>query len=199
MYVDRTHLGRSEVMARGGRGLVVVGLHVAVIYIIATCMGIIHAPAIVQPLQAMIIESTQQSKPVQPVVSKPQLEQPALDVQIADPQPQIDVPVETNTAPDPDATQTISDANLQVTRRVEPTYPPASRRAGEQGSVVVNVLVDERGHPQQVKLQNSSGYDKLDQAALQAIQRWVFNPAVRGSQKVTAWTTVRVTFKLENA
>ncbi len=33
---------------------------------------------------------------------------------------------------------------------------------------------------------------------MQAIQRWQFNPAVRDAQKVTAWTTVRVTFQLKN-
>ena len=82
---------------------------------------------------------------------------------------------------------------------MEPVYPPQSRRAGEQGTVVFNVLVDEKGHPQQINIAKSSGFDKLDQSALQAIHRWMFNPAVRGSQKVAAWTSVRVTFRLENA
>ena len=111
-----------------------------------------------------------------------------------------DVPVETAIAP-PDATPTeaISDANLQVTRRVEPTYPSASRRAGEQGVAVFSVLVDPSGHPQTVKVQNSSGYDRLDQAAMEAIRHWTFNPAVRESQKVAAWTSVRVKFQLQTA
>ncbi len=188
---------RSEMLGRGGRVLAVVALHVGVIYLIATSMGIIRAPALIKPMEAVMIDATQQSKPVQPVISKPQLDQPNLDVQVQEPTPDIDVPVEA-APPDPNATQAITDANLQVTRRVEPVYPPASRRANEQGTVVFNVLVDESGHPQQINIQTSSGYDKLDQAAMQAIHRWLFNPALRGSQKVTAWTSVRVTFRLEN-
>ena len=90
-------------------------------------------------------------------------------------------------------------SNLQVTRRVEPSYPPASRRAGEQGTAVFSVLVDPSGHPQQVKVQTSSGFERLDQAAMEAIRHWVFNPAVRDSQKVAAWTSVRVKFQLQNA
>ena len=193
------HVERSEMLGRGGRVLAVVALHAGVIYLIATSMGIIRAPALIKPMEAVMIDATHQAKPVQPVISKPQLDQPNLDVQVQEPTPDIDVPVDV-APPDPNAnaTQAITDANLQVTRRVEPVYPPASRRANEQGTVVFNVLVDESGHPQQINIQTSSGYDKLDQAAMQAIHRWMFNPAMRGSQKVTAWTSVRVTFRLEN-
>ncbi len=64
---------------------------------------------------------------------------------------------------------------------------------------MLSVLVDASGHPQDVKVKTSSGFDRLDQAAVQALHHWMFNPAVRDSQKVTAWTTVRVTWRLENA
>ncbi len=186
----------NENLGRGVRGLVVIGLHVVVIYAIATALGVIRAPTLIKPMEAMLIDSssTHQEKPV---VAKPQMVQPNLDVQVPDPVPQVDEPVETTVAP-PDATDAISDANLKVSRRVDPEYPPASRRAGEQGTAVFNVLVDANGHPQDVKVQTSSGYDRLDQAAMQAIHRWLFNAAVRDSQKVTAWTTVRVTFRLQN-
>ena len=59
-----------------------------------------------------------------------------------------------------------------------------------------NVLVDENGHPKDVTVKTSTGFPRLDQAAIEAIRHWTFNPAVRGAQKVTAWTSVKVTFQL---
>ncbi len=191
----------SQNLARGGRAAIVVGLHVLVIYTIATSLGFVRPPAIIKPMQAMIIDAAQPQHTEKPVISKPQLDQPQLNVPVPEVEPQVEVPVETVATP-PDAappTEAISDANLKITRRVDPSYPPASRRAGEQGTAVLAVLVDANGHPQDIKVQTSSGYDRLDQAAVQGVQRWLFNPAVRDAQKVTAWTTVRVTFKLENA
>jgi len=193
------HAVTIENLARGSRMLLVVALHIAALYAIATSLGVVRPPSIIQPLQATIIEATKQPHVAQPLLAKPQLQQLNVDVQDTPP-PEVDVPVDTTVAP-PDASpnEAISDANLQVTRRVEPSYPPASRRAGEQGTAVFSVLVDPSGHPQQVKVQTSSGFERLDQAAMEAIRHWVFNPAVRDSQKVAAWTSVRVKFQLQNA
>jgi len=193
MYVDR-----SEALARGGRGAIVVGLHLLILYAIATGLGVVKPPSIIQPMEAMLIDSTQSTHTTVPVATKPKLEQPQLNLDVQQPEPVIDVPLDTSPA-QADSSTAITDANLAVSRRVEPVYPPQSRRAGEQGTVVFNVFVDEKGHPQQINIAKSSGFDKLDQSALQAIHRWMFNPAVRGSQKVAAWTSVRVTFRLENA
>ncbi len=193
------HAQTNENLARGSRMLLVVALHIAAIYAIATSLGVVRPPSIIQPLQATIIQATQSTHIERPVFAKPQLQQLNVDVQETPP-PEVEVPVDTTVAP-PDATpnDAISDANLQVTRRVEPNYPPASRRAGEQGTAVFSVLVDPTGHPQDVKVQTSSGFPRLDQSAMEAIRRWMFNPAIRGSQKVAAWTSVRVKFQLQTA
>lgn len=193
------HAQTNENLARGSRMLLVAALHIAAIYAIATSLGVVRPPSIIQPLQATIIEATKSTHVERPVLAKPQLQQLNVDVQDTPP-PEVDVPVDTTVAP-PDATpnDAISDANLQVTRRVEPNYPPASRRAGEQGTAVFSVLVDPSGHPQEVKVQTSSGFPRLDQSGMEAIRRWMFNPAIRGSQKVAAWTSVRVKFQLQAA
>ena len=196
------HVQTRENVGRGARAALVIALHLLVIYAIAVSLNVVRAPAFVKPIQAVMIDSQQPAHEEKPVLSKPQLSQPDLNVPLPETPPVVDEPVETAIAPSPDPTPTnsnsISDANLQVTRRVDPAYPPASRRAAEQGTAVLSVLVDASGHPQDVKVQTSSGFDRLDQAAMQAIHRWVFNPAVRDSQKVTAWTTVRVAFRLED-
>jgi protein TonB len=118
----------------------------------------------------------------------------------------VTTPVETITVPpvteapsaEPSTAPAIMEAkSLSVTRRVEPVYPPASRRLDEEGVVRLRVLVDERGRPQEVQVAKSSGFDRLDQAAVTAVRRWQFSPAMQASGAVTAWTQVNVVFKLD--
>lgn len=79
-----------------------------------------------------------------------------------------------------------------------PTYPLSARRRGIEGTVLVRAEVAAGGECQRVELKKSSGSDALDQAALEAVKKWRFVPAKRGSQAVVAWVEVPITFKLEN-
>jgi len=67
--------------------------------------------------------------------------------------------------------------DISVVNRVTPIYPPASIRAREQGYVVVQVLVDEKGQARTVEVVRSSGYPRLDESAVDAIRKWTFTPA----------------------
>ncbi len=83
-------------------------------------------------------------------------------------------------------------------RRFQPDYPPTSRRLGEEGSVVLQVLVGTDGKVQDGKVQTSSGFPRLDEAALKhALRAWRFTPGTEDGAPVTAWHSVRVTFKIE--
>jgi len=97
---------------------------------------------------------------------------------------------------EPSTPAVIEAKSLSVTRRVEPVYPPASRRLDEHGAVRLRVLVDERGRPREVQIAKSSGFERLDQAAVAAVRRWQFSPAMQESRAVTAWTQVNVVFQL---
>jgi len=77
-----------------------------------------------------------------------------------------------------------------------PAYPPMSRRAGEQGRVLLKVLVSESGVAEKVQLEAGSGYEKLDQAAIEAVKKWSFIPARRSNQPVSAYVLVPVKFTL---
>jgi len=79
-----------------------------------------------------------------------------------------------------------------------PGYPLAARRRGIEGRVMVRAEVLADGTCNRVELKKTSGYDLLDQAALEAVKKWRFVPARRGSQSITAWVEVPITFKLEN-
>ncbi|HJV48801.1 MAG TPA: energy transducer TonB [Geothrix sp.] len=79
----------------------------------------------------------------------------------------------------------------------EPGYPALSRRFGEEGRVILRVLVNPEGQPEQVEVRQSSGHARLDQAALGTVRRWRFTPARRGSERLAAWVLVPLSFQLD--
>ena len=79
-----------------------------------------------------------------------------------------------------------------------PAYPSVSRRFGEQGRVLLRVLVSENGLAQSVQLDSSSGYEKLDRAAMEAVKKWSFIPARRSNQPVSAYVLVPIKFSLNS-
>ena len=81
-------------------------------------------------------------------------------------------------------------------RNPAPSYPPLSRRFGEQGEVMLRVLVSPAGEALQVELLASSGHRRLDEAARKMVAKWRFIPAQRGQEKVQAWVRVPVLFQL---
>lgn len=87
--------------------------------------------------------------------------------------------------------------NADYLQNPAPRYPPLARRMGQQGKVVLRVLVNPGGGPAQIELRTSSGSEALDEAALDAVRRWRFVPAKRGDQPVAAWVLVPITFTLQ--
>lgn len=78
------------------------------------------------------------------------------------------------------------------------TYPLAARRLGIQGKVVLNVEVLAAGISGQVNVQQSSGQEMLDRAAVESVRNWRFVPARRGAQPITRWFKVPITFSLKD-
>jgi len=96
-----------------------------------------------------------------------------------------------------DAPVTLPHLNADYLNNPAPDYPPASRELGEQGRVLLRAMINTDGTVAQVVLRKSSGFDRLDQAALDTVKNWRFVPAQRGEQKVSAWVVVPVAFSLE--
>jgi protein TonB len=76
-----------------------------------------------------------------------------------------------------------------------PAYPAQSRRLKEEGTVLLLVRVSVEGAPLSVEIRNSSGFERLDEAGLQAVRQWRFVPAKRGSENVAASVLVPIQFK----
>lgn len=80
-----------------------------------------------------------------------------------------------------------------------PHYPRLSKRAGEEGTVILKVRVSASGEAKAVELHTTSGYTRLDKAALEAVKKWQFSPAKQGSANIESTVLVPVKFVLQNA
>lgn len=78
-----------------------------------------------------------------------------------------------------------------------PEYPPESQQANEQGTVLLWVKVDAAGNPIVLTLRQTSGYPRLDRAALVAVRHWKFHPAAVAGIAVESEVAVPVRFELQ--
>jgi protein TonB len=87
-------------------------------------------------------------------------------------------------------------ADMAYLNNPAPSYPAVSKRAGEQGRVMLRVRVDTQGQVENIMVHATSGFPRLDEAALAAVRRWRFVPARLGERAVAGWALVPVTFAL---
>jgi protein TonB len=78
-----------------------------------------------------------------------------------------------------------------------PTYPRMSRRMGEQGTVVVRVFINTEGRAEKAEIRTSSGYNRLDEAALDTVKRWRYVPGKRAGAPEAMWFNVPIRFVLD--
>ncbi len=97
----------------------------------------------------------------------------------------------------PAAPQQIPPSAVQYLVEPAPEYPRLSARAGETGRVMVRVLIDAGGLPREVQVGRSSGFPRLDAAALAAVQKARFRPPTLNGQPVFGWANVPIDFGLE--
>ena len=77
-----------------------------------------------------------------------------------------------------------------------PAYPAIARRRGWEGVVIVQVRVEKDGHPSSVTVAQTSGYQMLDQAAVDTIRDWRFKPAKSGPLSFASTINIPVRFQL---
>jgi protein TonB len=84
-------------------------------------------------------------------------------------------------------------------RNAPPAYPSESRRRGEEGVVRLALRVSIDGRVEAAEVSTSSGFPRLDEAALEAARRWRFRPAMQAGQPVAATLPTAVHFRLTDA
>lgn len=90
-----------------------------------------------------------------------------------------------------------SELAVSCPERTPPSYPAQARRFGEQGKVLLQVILDEEGRVSGAHVASGSGYARLDAAALAAIKTWRCQPARRDGVPVRAVALQPFDFKLE--
>ena len=90
----------------------------------------------------------------------------------------------------------IADRDPQPVRSPAPRYPREAQRRGESGTVVLRVHIDADGRPRDIDLVEGSGSRSLDRAAVDAVRRWRFDPAIRNGRPTEGTLQVPITFRL---
>ena len=78
-----------------------------------------------------------------------------------------------------------------------PEYPGLARKRGYQGTVTLDVLVGQKGKVKDIKMFRSSGYSILDEKAVSSVKNWLFEPGMKGDERVEMWVRIPILFKLE--
>lgn len=197
-----------------GLGFVVI-LHVIAIYAVASGLAHKAVETVMGPIETKIIEEAKpKSEDLPPPPPKLQTPPPYV------PPPDLDVAID---APPPSAATTAI-AVVQTTQKVvappppvaadvvprfdpkaaranafpDSEYPDQSRRLNEEGDVIIALLVGTDGKVTDGKIEKSSGFDRLDKAALDYyLRRGRFLPGIKDGQPIAAWKSIKVTFKLK--
>jgi protein TonB len=111
------------------------------------------------------------------------------------PEPPAAAPVAPAAPPAPAPPKTVS--GVEYVQPPQPDYPPISKRMGEEGKVMLRVLVSERGHPEEVDIQKSSGFIRLDEAARRAAMRAMFKPHLEDGKPVAVYALIPIIFSIQ--
>ncbi|TAN10944.1 MAG: energy transducer TonB [Burkholderiaceae bacterium] len=147
-------------------------------------------PVAKQPMPAMPLPAA----PTTPAVHEPVNTAPATTSAAATPA----AAAPAAAAPVPAPQTVLPSSSATYLNNTPPPYPPLSRRLGESGEVIVRVLIGTDGRAEKAQIDKSSGYERLDQAALEtARDRWRYVPGTRGGVPEAMWFKIPIKFVLE--
>jgi len=122
-------------------------------------------------------------------VSEPPAPLPPINTPVAAPEPAPAAP------PAPPAVVAPS-STASYLNNPPPVYPAVSRRLNEQGLVVLRMLIGTDGLPQTGEVKQSSGFERLDQAAIKTVARWRFVPGTKNGVPEAMWHLQPINFVL---
>ncbi len=198
---------------RGLVFLVIIGIHVLLVWGLNSGLSRSIVQFVAGPMQTTFIDEIQEEEEAPPPPPPPDIDTPPPFV----PPPEINItlPVDApaTTAiqvvtsqrppvaapPPPVARAPVTVLPKQDPRRgiTQPEYPPASRRAGEAGTVQLKIFVLETGRVREAQVSVSSGFPRLDEAAVrEATRAWRFIPGTQDGKPAAMWHEIKVTFRL---
>jgi len=187
---------QSKLISLGLVGL----LHVAIVYALIAGLSRSVIEVLKGPIETKIIEEipeTDEPPPPPP----PELDQPPPPF-VPPPEISIDLP----STPAPTAIRSVQDRQAvpdtvaRGRRLSKPPYPQISIRLSEEGTVRLRLFIDAEGRVEKAEVEKTSGYPRLDEAAMNhALRSWRFNPAVKAGQPVASWVTINFVWQLKDA
>jgi protein TonB len=202
-----TYNTRKTVPQRLSGLFVVAFLHVIAIYLVASGLTQSAVEKVFVPIETRVIED-QQKKVDEAPPPPPKIETPPPFV----PPPDMVIAPEMTTAPSHAITNVTtkkgpppppprpdvaprSDPRHPVS---QPPYPSASQRLGEEGVVILSLYVLENGRVGEARVEKSSGFERLDDAAVRhAKSRWRLLPGTLNGKPHAAWMQIAVRFQLK--
>ena len=85
-----------------------------------------------------------------------------------------------------------------ILKPIRPRYPEIAQEAGIEGTVVVQVFVDEKGRVKDTVILKGIPNTGLDEAATEAIRKVRFRPAKQRERAVGVWISIPVNFRLKS-
>lgn len=176
---------KSLLSQLSGRAWFAVGTVAVHILVLAGFMAAQKIEQILAPPEPMEVSLVEQSMPDE---KPPEFTPPPMEITYALPMPEtIAVETETITPPPPMPTAAIAEdrptvvappvvESVEYVRAPSPVYPAESSRRREKGTVVLRVLVDAAGRPAEIRVEHSSGFERLDVAASDAVRKALFRP-----------------------
>ena len=100
----------------------------------------------------------------------------------------------------PTSSESVAQSNLcssylaRVSKEISVRYPIEALRAGHQGTVILNILVDRHGQPLKARIVKSSGYPELDSAAQEGVMQYSYIPASKDCHATQSWIQIPINF-----
>ena len=207
-------MSNASVLRRAPPSLLVVGgLHLVALWALMNGLSIHPLVTSTKPMEGTVIDQTPPppDKPTveartaeinfSPPTFKP-VELPPIDIDMPPPPPDPRVTFQTEperTAGTPEPQPVIARASVDPRHPLsQPDYPMEARHFGEEGRLLLAILVGTDGRVLDAKATESSGSERLDQAAIkEARQHWRLRPATRNGVPFEQWLTVPVGFRLQ--
>ncbi|MEJ1960185.1 MAG: TonB family protein [Gammaproteobacteria bacterium] len=191
----------SLVSRRGPVWLVIAAVHIALILAV-TRWSPVRIALDAAPIEATIVDAPAVAADVPPPVdpkfdpvTTPTVDPPLVTITEEPPPNAITVTVAETPpppAPAPAAPRIVTD--VAYVEPPQPHYPAESRRSGEEGLVVLRVLINELGRADRVEVERSSGHVRLDEAACNAVRRARFRPYLENGVARMALATIPIEF-----
>ncbi len=190
---------------------VVVGLHVVIGYALVNGLARKIVEVIKPPIETKIIEDVKPPPPDTPPPPPPKFAPPP-PAFIPPPEVNIQIPLTSTqnvitsvtSKPQPAAPVQRVATGVRVPPVIDaarscqqPEYPAASRRNEETGTVQLRFLIGLDGKVIDSKVESSSGYPRLDQAAIRALSQCQFKAGTLDGKPEQSWASLKYVWQLQ--